>query len=62
MTSTSHPTDAPVTIGAYDGWLAEELAGFADALATLPALLQGEDPGFVATIRQIAGAVARKSG
>ncbi len=43
MTSTSHPTDAPVTIGAYDGWLAEELAGFADALATLPALLAGAE-------------------
>ena len=32
-----------------------------DFRVTLPALLQGEDPGFVATIRQIADAAASKS-
>ena len=37
-------------------WCARE-----DFRAALPTLLLGEDPGFVATIRQIAGGVANKS-
>ncbi|HQT30507.1 MAG TPA: hypothetical protein PLE48_10375 [Thiobacillus sp.] len=37
-------------------WCARE-----DFRAALPTLLQGEDPGFVATIRQIAGGVASGS-
>ena len=35
--------EAPVAVGCYDAWLAPEVAGFREALAALPALLEGAE-------------------